>query len=515
MTASTLKVTLDRYTEIGAISRTVRDAVKRMIGPLIIVLVLISIYLAYADKKGALSFAAMSAGTCIALGFWNRGAIGLPLLPMLAAQNLIIYGVPILASHENILAYPGSFISDAGFEVLVLDLAMIGAWSIGMRLMRPGPPISYVLHEVNRAGAKGWRRMGFFLILCATAYQVLIGFNLLNALYSILPNGGDSMINTLVSVTAACGFFLVSMVIGENQAPAMEKVLFWGLLVANSLISASGFLLAGAAAYIFSVAVGLFWSSGKLPWRYLAVSLSFLAFFNVGKTTMRERYWVSDEARNSNISIGDMPACYAEWSVVSFNAILANDLRKDSGANDALPQTSKNQTLLDRIDNLQNLLFVIDAIDTEHVSPLKGKTYWLIPPLLVPRIFWSDKPRSHEGQVLLNVHFGRQDLNSTLSTYIAWGLLPEAYGNFGQYYGAIFLGVVLGMFFAWVENFTARKLLVSTEGLISLSLFMNLMNSFEMVASVLVTSTFQSMVIVVVATAPFVRRLPNPRPDPQ
>jgi hypothetical protein len=215
------------------------------------------------------------------------------------------------------------------------------------------------------------------------------------------------------------------------------------------------------------------------------------------------------------MSIADMPASYEEWSVVSFNAILANDLRKHSGANDEVSQTNKNQTLLDRVDNLQNLLFVEDAIETEHVSPLKGKTYWLIPPLLVPRILWPDKPRSHEGQVLLNVHFGRQDLDSTLSTYIAWGLLPEAYGNFGQFYGSIGLGLVLGVFFAWVENYTARKLLVSTEGLISLSLFMNLMNSFEMVASVLVTSTFQSMVIVVAASAPFVRRIKNPRPEPE
>ena len=34
-----------------------------------------------------------------------------------------------------------------------------------------------------------------------------------------------------------------------------------------------------------------------------------------------------------------------------------------------MPTTvNKNQTLLDRIDNLQNMLFVIDATKTEHVS---------------------------------------------------------------------------------------------------------------------------------------------------
>jgi hypothetical protein len=141
-----------------------------------------------------------------------------------------------------------------------------------------------------------------------------------------------------------------------------------------------------------------------------------------------------------------------------------------------------------------------------HVSLLHGATYELIPPLLVPRILNPDKPRSHQGQVLLNVHFGRQDLNSTFDTYIAWGLLPEAYGNFGEYAGSLCIGIFLGVCFAWVEMFTARKLVISMEGFLSLSLMLNLMNSFEMVSSVFVTSTFQSFLIIVVVCLPFVRR---------
>jgi len=44
------------------------------------------------------------------------------------------------------------------------------------------------------------------------------------------------------------------------------------------------------------------------------------------------------------------------------------------------------------------------------------------------------------------------------------------------------------------------------EGFLLISFLMSLMNSFEMVASILVTSTFQSMVVIVLACAPFVRR---------
>jgi hypothetical protein len=305
---------------------------------------------------------------------------------------------------------------------------------------------------------------------------------------------------------SACGFFLVSMIIGAKEASLAEKLIFWVLLIANGMISASDFLLASAAANFITVAIGFFWSSGRVPWRYLTVAMLALSFLNTGKTTMRERYWRTDEAEAIHVSFVQLPALYAEWIQVSYNAVLENNSVSAFGAKDRNDKAGKNQTLLDRIDNLQNLLFVMDAVNTDHVSLLHGKTYSIIPPLLVPRVLWPDKPRTHEGQVMLNVHFGRQDLNSTLETYIAWGLLPEAYGNFGAFTGALCLGSFIGLLFAWIENLTARKLVVSMEGFLSLSLLMNLMNSFEMVASVLVTSIFQSFVIVILASLPFVHR---------
>jgi hypothetical protein len=226
---------------------------------------------------------------------------------------------------------------------------------------------------------------------------------------------------------------------------------------------------------------------------------------------MRERYWENADSPGSKVTMVQLPAIFLEWIGASYDAILENRTGSGATSNDANPEANKNQTLLDRIDNLQNLLFVIDAVKTDHVKPLEGATYTLIPPLLVPRVLWPDKPRAHEGQVLLNVHYGRQDLNDTLTTYIAWGLLPEAYGNFGPIFGSVYLGAFLGLLFAWIENLSARKPVVSMEGFLALNLLMSLMNSFEMVASVLVTSTFQSMVIVVAASLPFVHRTVSQR----
>jgi hypothetical protein len=500
---------INRYTEIGALGTKVRVIVKRSVIPLAGVLAFATIYLTYFGSPGATAFALIGVGTCLALLGWCTDGIGLPLLPLIVVQNLLIYGGPIVNVHENITNYPSEFVLRAGLEVFIFDIALVAAWKIGMQLFTPSPAVSYTFNEFNNAGIKGWTKLGFLLITGAVSVELLQGFNLIDVVYALLPNGSDSIINALLSVAGACGFFLISMVVGGSEVSALEKLTFWSLLIVNSMISAASLQLAGAAAYLISVTVGLFWSNGRVPWRYLTIAMLSLAFLNLGKTAMRAHYWSDEASRDASVNFKELPERYAEWIQVSSDALVGNGKSSKNRGTDEV----KNQTLFDRIDNLQNLLFVMDAMDTNHVKPLGGATYTLIPPLLVPRILWPDKPRSHEGQILLNVHFGRQDLNSTFMTYIAWGLLPEAYGNFGEYLGSILLGIAMGLTFAYVENLTARRLVISMEGFLSLSLLMNLLNSFEMVASVLVTSVFQSFMVIIAACVPFVHRMTATRPD--
>jgi hypothetical protein len=504
---------LDRYTTMGDMTGNVRRMLKRALLPIAVVLTSSILYLSYSGSAGTLSFGLMSAGVLIALTVWANSAIGVPLLPMIAVQQFVVCGLPILTGHEVVTAYPREFVTRAGLEVLIFSCSLAASWRMGMQLFTPGTPLAYALLGVDREGIAGLSRLGFGLVVTSTAFLVLQSLGFTGFLFQLLPAGSNSILVAIIAATSACGFFLLSMIVGSGEMSATSRTAFWVLMAANCLISASSLLLSTATIVLGAVVIGLFWSTGRLPWRFIILMAVTFSFFNTGKYAMRERYWHQDEDEAPLTSgLLDLPRFYFEWIQCGLDSFAAVP-DETRGPTKARAGKHSEQGLFERLNNLQNILFVMDSVELDHVAPLDGATYTIIPPLLIPRIFWPDKPRTHEGQVLLNVHFARQVLDQTFATYVAWGLLAEAYGNFGAVKGVLLLGLFMGMIFAWAENFTTRKPLLSTEGFVAFAIFLGLANSFEMVASVMITSIFQSLVPIVVACLPFVRQKTVVRPS--
>lgn len=470
-----------------------------------------SAWLMLTNRPGALTFALLSAGAVIALGVWRTSGAGLPMLPMMAVQHLVAYGLPILVRHPVVQAYPAEIATEAGMELLLFLTAMSGGWYAAMHMAREGRPVAHALNLVITEGMDGLRRLGFQMIGAATVYQVLFSLGLLDPLLSLLPGGSFPIIFALASVITSCGLFFSSMLLASGNLTRGQALAFWCLLAINALILASGFLLSSVAIVLFSVAIGLFWGSGRIPWRFLVIVSAALAFLNLGKFEMRGLYWTNEEGEAVPASSGlvTMPERYAQWVEASWSILTDTVESTDKlwQANARQSPKKSGQSLLLRINNLQNILYVIDMTESGRVEPLGGKTYSIIPALLIPRILWPDKPRTHEGQVMLNVHFARQALESTFVTYVAWGLLAEAYGNFGSYIGSLIVGLTLGCLFGLLERKTSNKPLLSLEGFIVFIVYASVSGSFEMVASVLVTSTFQAVVPVAMIGSFFVRRI--------
>jgi hypothetical protein len=494
---------------IGDLARSTRLILRKSLLPLACLLAGETAYLIESGAPGAVAFALISAGGFLVLAVWRNSGLGLPVVPVLALQHLIAYGLPIVIRNDTLRIYRTDELDAGGWEVLCFCVSLAAAWKLGMRAFTPARAVSYALVEYGGASSAKLNRLGFALAGSATVYLIAKNANGLDFIYTYLPSGAASLISTLISAVSTSGFFLLAMGVGSMTLNRIGQATFWTI---NCAISASTFLLSSTIALFSSVLLGLFWTTGRLPWRYTLVVLTLLGFLSAGKYAMREHYWhvVEDGVESiPTFTPGEMVDIYGEWAEASTEALSAE--RQAGHAQTEQEDARTARGILGRINNLQNLLFVIHAMQTRHIPPVYGETYARVPEVLIPRIFWPGKPRSHIGQEILNVHFDRQDVISTYSTYIAWGLLPEAYGNFGPITGAVLLGLVLGVGFAWVENFTAQKLVISLEGFLAFALMLAMVNSFEMVSTVLVPSIEESLAPIGLATLPFVRRTARDR----
>lgn len=502
---------LDHTTLIGELADVLRRPVQTTILIVGVLVLLFALKLVIGQAAGWLSLLCIGAGTCLALGVWQSAGRGLPLLPLLAIQHVTLYGIPLVTRGETVTGYPDGLIERVGFEVLTLLASCALAWRVGMQMFHPRKPAAYSLRAFAGSDNRVLNRVGIAMILVAGGYELLKFVGLLGPALSVLPEGANSIVVAVVNAVAMSGYFLVAMMVSSGEARSFTRTAFWGVLFTHSILLTSSLLLSSIINVVGAVTLGLFWGSRRFPTRYLLICVAALSFLNLGKFDMRARYWGNLDERPDDVSasvdLASLPRFYFEWVGFSADSLLGNE------NNRAAARDSQRQSMLARMDNLQNLLFVADAVTDQNMPVLQGATYSIIPPLLVPRVLWPDKPRTHEGQVMLNVHFGRQSRDASFGTYIAWGLLPEAYGNFGPLAGALVLGCVLGFVFAWIENFTANKPLLSMEGMVAFVLFIGFAASYEMVASVLVTSLFQSALTVAMACAPFVQRTLGTTPD--
>ena len=500
----TKRLRIDEQTTVADMAGNIRVFISESRLAIGAVLGLLGTYYFFTDRLGGSTFILASIGTFLVLHLWSVHGRGVPLLPMMAVQHLLAYGIPVIMANEALAKYPRYEFSSAGVELLVFQLAMATSWYAFMQIISPCKPVSYTLTILKRGGFQAFRKLGLVLIGFTTIYQIAYTSGGLDPLFNALPQGSYPIFVAIQGAASMCGFFIGALGVGSGDIERSFKIFFWVAFSVQCFVSAASLLLSSTIIYIASVMIGLFWSSGRFPWKYVIVTLAVLSFFNMSKHEMRMQYWDENTGEMKSYSIQNLPTIYTDWVNASMTMMFEP---KDETAQ----ERDARQTLADRVNNLSNLLFVIDAIQNGHFDTLNGETYEIIPPLLIPRYFWPEKPRAHEGQVLLNVHFGRQDLHSTYTTYIAWGLLPEAYGNYGPYIGSIVLGIALGIFIAVIERLTQNKAVLSLEGFALFALFLGMATSYEMVASVLVTSVFQSIVSICLAVAPFVDRTVHKR----
>jgi hypothetical protein len=409
---------------------------------------------------------------------WARsGGNRFPVFEVVMLLCANTYAWPLLASHDQVVAYHPDVITKAAVSVLLYQLAALGA---------------YQLTPARAAFSQFWRES---LISVKVERWMLYGLTFSTGY--IWTSTFTEWIPADISSIFRAVFFGVGVICtfvgmqrwGRGELRTCEKFYFFINLVIQVFLMSLGLVLISAISMIGIALLGYIASSKRLPWGVLLLTFVVIGLLHSGKSRMREKYWNPDEYIPGPTTLG-LPAFYAEWFGYGV------EKQHDS-------QTSTSRKLLERT-SLMHILCLIVTYTPERQDYLYGKSYSHVLPQLIPRFFWPEKPRSHIATYELAIYYGLQDEASTQTTTIAFGMLTEAYANFGLF-GTMMLGLTWGVVFKKLRGWTTHSPLFSFGGLMMVLLTAWSLNS-EMTMAVWLSS-FQQAVVVVLGVPLLLRRL--------
>ena len=410
---------------------------------------------------------------CLPFAIWILKRFGgLPVFPVFAMTYIWSFGFPLLYEHPIVIRFEPERQIFAAISVTGFLLLATLVWR-QVRL-KSARPLRQCLSLESRTAET------VFLAVLAIGIFFTVALN--GWWLEGLPNGIFTIIRAVMLALEALSCFVLSYRLGNRELGAGQswlfKVLFVGLIIASlpTLYLVTGISLVGIAV------LGYVSSSGKIPWISIVVAVLAASFLHAGKSDMRQRYW--EEEEEGAVQPWDYPIFFAEWVASSTGALFGNIPDEDE----------KGTSIVERSSLMQLLLYEQDMADA-NVPFLLGQTYVILPELLIPRILDPTKPEAHTGTHMLNVYYGFQTEEQSEHTTIGFGLLNEAYANFGLV-GMAGLAVILGTFYGWVERMALFVPLLSLRGLFAV-LAACYAFQVEFTAGVWVSALFQSTVALI------------------
>ncbi|MEO0055696.1 MAG: hypothetical protein RLZZ50_1643 [Verrucomicrobiota bacterium] len=401
-----------------------------------------------------------------ALQWAKHGRDWFPAFEITMLTCMAFYAIPLLGGHRELEAYDSDAITEAaGLIVLYLAAANLGFNASRTAPRAPAWATSSLLPD----------KMMRYLPLGMVFNSVYLYLEIFT---SVIPyNIAGSFRALFFGVGIICTFVL-SREWGMGRIDARTRGAFVFNLAIQLIFLIAQLYLVRA---ISLLAIGLIaYSSARrrIPWLVLATTLPVLALLHAGKPDMRRIYW---EEKNPMPTVTQLPAFFAEWIGFGLGAKQATENMEDN-----------RSSIFERASLIQMLCLSVDQVP--EVRPyLHGQSYTDIPALVIPRFIWPDKPSSLMANIRLGIHFGLVDPDSPFKVSIAFGMISEAYLNFG-FIGPPLLGLITGLFFK-----RAALLSQNVPQLSALGLLMILLTAWsfqaEFVLATWLSSIFQAAVV--------------------
>jgi hypothetical protein len=405
-------------------------------------------------------------GSTLPVLLWaRRGEFRLPVFEVFMLSGVNTYAIPLLTGHTQLAQYSNQDITVAALGVLLFQV--VANLTYFASKGRPKTSRAWT-EDVIATNVVDYLEYGMII---TTAYTAII------LLTDWIPYDLAGILRAVCYGVGIMTSFILSRMWGEGVLAPRKRTIFATLLILQVLFSWTGLFLVGGISILVLAFLGYITGSKRLPIIPMAVAAIAAATLHNGKSAMRLKYW---EGRAPKPTLTEIPGFFSEWIGYSLDPEIS---RKTKETNALLQRTS-----------LIHILCLVVSRTPDPLPFLEGQTYGHIPGQFVPRFFWSDKPVGHISTHTLSIYYGLQDEQSTWKTTIAFGLLSEAYANFG-FLGLAMIGISFAFVFKIVGDWATYSPLLSYPGLFQIVL-MAWSFQVELTLSGWITSLYQACIAV-------------------
>ncbi len=401
--------------------------------------------------------------------FWLRtGGAHFPVFEPVMLLCAGAYALPLLGRNEAVAIYSADTVTLAGFSVFLYQLSAIAAYALTRGLPGRGGfwRDTVITSEVARLVPYG--------LVLSTIYIGVSTFT------TWVPSSIESVLRAIFyGLSILCSFVMFQRW-GRNELKPQEKALFGTLFVLQLIFFCATLLLIGVISQVGIGLLGYLSSGRRVPWVMMLIAFFTLAVLHNGKSEMRAIYWSPEEQTIPKFT--QLPGFFSRWFTFGVQSPLVGS-GKESASSKLIERTS-----------LFHILCLVAYESPDRQPYLMGETYGYVLPQLIPRLFWSNKPRSHISTYRLSTYYNLQDEDATQNTTIAFGMLTEAYANFGMV-GCVLLGLVQGAVFKKLQTLSSRSPLFSLAGLMMI-LFTAWSFNGELTMAAWFSSLYQALIIV-------------------
>lgn len=390
-----------------------------------------------------------------------------PAFELFCLSASAFYGFPLLLDHSTLRDFNESVVLQSGQYVLLFLVANIFGFSAQRQAPRaPSWASASLLPDF------AYRYIPAGLVL-QTAYLYLEGFT------NLLPT---ELLGSLRALSFGIGTlctFVFAKLWGLKVLPPRTAGLFVANLALQLILQFANLYLIGGISLLMLAVISYSSARRTIPWVLLLCIIPTLVVLHSGKAQMRGEYWSGGKPRPSLV---ELPAFFLQWIDYGLNPVEAAETVEEK----------KRTSIFERASLIQMLCLTVDRVP--DVKPyLNGESYVDIPAQVIPRFLWPGKPSSLLANVRLAIYFGLVDPDDALSVSIAFGVIAEAYCNFG-FIGVLALGFIAGFSFRYIASLSLGATQFSALGILMILLTAWSFQA-ELVLATWLTSLFQASAV--------------------